>query len=315
MPPSGGVNPWLHCLGHMSAERPDHRQCQPPPSQLEPFLPQWSWCLTVRGAPNAHLSSPLKSQCPPVGLAGEPLASQAADSLTAAASPVHSVQNCPLSWVLGTCAEPSSLAGSNFSSRVCMWAPPPREGESWWLVTARGPHSDGRAGTGVRGSVWGSTSCGRVSEGFSLHLSLLLKQVVTFRTHPLASPYPAHPPARGTWKLRKSHRHALLVHFIDEETGLAGAVASWSGHPGSSVPRASSLPCPHPGLSESFSPWPSSTPATWSVFSPRRTAVSVRPPGAHNNLLVSWPGPSRPWAGSRRLDTEMVTLRSPRLFF
>ncbi|XP_059263374.1 uncharacterized protein LOC132022102 isoform X2 [Mustela nigripes] len=33
-----------------------------------------------------------------------------------------------------------------------------------------------------------------------------------------------------------------------------------------------SLPCPHPGLSESFSPWPSSTPATWSAFSPRRTA-------------------------------------------
>lgn len=175
-----------------------------PPSQLEPFLPQWSWCLTVRGAPNAHLSSALNSECPPVGLAEEPLPSQAADSLTAAASPVHSVQNCPRSWVLGTCSrtiQPGWL--QLLQPRLHVGTPSPRR-RKLVLVTARGPHSDGWAGTGVRGSVWGSISCGCVSEGFSLHLSLSLKQVVTFRTHPLASPYPAHPPARSsdaTWNV------------------------------------------------------------------------------------------------------------------
>lgn len=140
------------------------------------------------------------------------------------------------------------------------------------------------------------------AEGFSLHLTLPLKQglghlpdsLVHWPALPPLTPHPRGPgqphggsqTLSGTSKLKTSHEiHSPCSFYRQGNRGRGGAVAHG--------PQA----ClgPHPDLSVSFSSWASSVPAVWSAFSPRRrTAVSVRLP------VSARPGRSR----QRRRDRE-----------
>lgn len=60
-----------------------------------------------------------------------------------------------------------------------------------------------------------------------------------------------------------------------------------------------------PGLSVSFSWWPSSMPATWSAFSPRKkTVVSVWLAGSLRSPLETQPCPARQWGRERGAEGQ-----------
>lgn len=63
--------------------------------------------------------------------------------------------------------------------------------------------------------------------------------------------------------------------------------------------------CADPDLSVSFSWWPSSMPATWSVFSPRKkTVVSVWLAGSLRSPLETQPCPARQWGREREAEGQ-----------